>query len=31
MSGRAARDADPGETLPDPVLHAHLDWARPLP
>lgn len=31
MSGHPPRDADPGETLPDPVLHAHLDWARPLP
>ncbi|MDN5917706.1 MAG: FAD-dependent monooxygenase [Pseudonocardia sp.] len=31
MSGSPVTGADPGEPLPDPVLHAHLDWARPLP
>ncbi|MET0190920.1 MAG: NAD(P)/FAD-dependent oxidoreductase, partial [Pseudonocardia sediminis] len=31
MSGHPAEGADPGETLPDEVLHAHLDRDRPLP
>ncbi|RZT86045.1 2-polyprenyl-6-methoxyphenol hydroxylase-like FAD-dependent oxidoreductase [Pseudonocardia sediminis] len=31
MSGHPAEGADPGETLPDEVLHTHLDRDRPLP
>lgn len=31
MSGRPLEDVDPGEPLPDTILHDHLDWARRLP
>ncbi|MBW0105401.1 NAD(P)/FAD-dependent oxidoreductase [Pseudonocardia sp. KRD291] len=31
MSGSPVTGADPGEPLPDRVLHTHLEWARPLP
>ena len=31
MSGHPITDADPGEALPDAVLHAQLDWTARLP